>query len=148
MDHIKRALTHDEEEKALHDLDRAFEHLRRGGTESIQRAATKSFFGALKYLNTPSIALKITCLDIPNQKKIRQLKRKAMNKIAEGRTHKADKKTWTAAIDSFRESIELSNEIEDSFPEKTAIRWRLIILAFGTVTILSLIFGIYGIFFS
>lgn len=44
LDHIQRALDTDNEEDALKDLEAAYEHIRRGAVESLQRAATKAFF--------------------------------------------------------------------------------------------------------
>ena len=37
LDHIQRALDMDNEEDALKDLEAAYEHIRRGAVESIQR---------------------------------------------------------------------------------------------------------------
>ena len=59
MDHIQRALDTDNEEDALKDLEAAYEHIRRGAVESLQRAATKTFFDALQVIRYPNLMYKI-----------------------------------------------------------------------------------------
>ncbi len=63
LDHIKRALNTADEEEALKDLEAAYEHLRRGAVESIQRAATKTFFDALQVIRYPNWLYKILFLE-------------------------------------------------------------------------------------
>ena len=108
LDHIKRAVNTSNEEEALKDIEAAHEHVRRCAVESMQRAATKTFFDAMQVIRYPHWTYKILLLDVPDKKRGRELRMKAMKYIASGRSHKSDKSQWIASIKEFETSINLT----------------------------------------
>lgn len=137
LDHIQRALDTDNEEDALKDLEAAYEHIRRGAVESLQRAATKTFFDALHVIRYPNLMYKILLHEVPDKGQIRDLQMKAMEKIADGRSHKSDKDKWKNSIEDFKDAIDASNEIIDKFPNKAEFRFRLLTIVGVIITIAS-----------
>jgi len=71
LEHLQRSINTDDEEDALNDLTEAYEHLRRAAVESVQRAASKEYFEALKSIKIPSLALKVAFLEVPDKGKVR-----------------------------------------------------------------------------
>lgn len=137
LDHIQRARDTDNEEDALKDLDAAYEHIRRGAVESLQRAATKTFFDALQVIKYPNLMYKILLHEVPDKGQIRDLRMKAMEKIANGRSHKSDKGKWKNSIEDFKDAIDASNEIIDKLPNKAEFRFRLLTIVGLIITIAS-----------
>lgn len=143
VEHIQRAVNTDNERDALIDLTEAYEHLRRAGVESVQRAASKVYFDALKSINTPSLALRIAFLEIPDKGKVRKLRMDAMKKIAEGRSNKADKDKWIQSIECFTTAIDYCFELKDMFPSDKEVKYRVLNIAFGVITVVSLLIAIF-----
>ena len=139
LDHIHRALETENVTDALNDLEAAYEHIRRGAVESVQRAATKTFFDAIKIIRYPSWVYKVLFLEVPEKGRVRTLRMTAMKKIADGRSHKSDKGRWKESIKDFMESIDASLEIIDMNPTKNQIRFQLFIIACGAATLLALL---------
>lgn len=137
LDHIQRALNMDNEEEALTDLEAAYEHIRRGAVESLQRAATKAFFDASQVIKYPNWVYKILFLEVPDKGQVRDLRMKAMEKIADGRSHKSDKGKWTNSIEDFKDAIAASNEIIDKLPTKVKFRFQLLTVVAVIITITS-----------
>jgi tetratricopeptide (TPR) repeat protein len=137
LDHIQRALDTDNEEDALKDLEAAYEHIRRGAVESLQRAATKTFFDALQVIRYPNLMYKILLHEVPDKGQIRDLQMKAMEKIADGRSHKSDKDKWKNSIEDFKDAIDVSNEIIDKLPNKAEFRFRLLTIVGVIIAIAS-----------
>lgn len=137
LDHIQRALDTDNEEDALTDLEAAYEHIRRGAVESLQRAATKTYFDALKVIKYPNWMYKILLLEVPDKGQIRDLRMKAMEKIANGRLHKSDKGKWKEAIKDFKDAVDASNGIIDNLPTKAKFRFHLLTIVAVIITIAS-----------
>lgn len=148
VEHIQRAVNTDNENDALNDLTEAYEHLRRAGVESVQRAASKVYFDALESINTPSFALRIAFLEVPDKGKVRKLRMDAMKKIAEGRSNKADKDKWIQSIESFMTAIDYCFELKDMFPSGTEVKYRLLNISFGIITVISLVIAIYAVFYK
>ena len=147
LDHIQRALDMDNEEEALKDLEAAYEHIRRGAVESIQRAATKTYFDALKVIRYPNWLYKILLLEVPDKGRIRDLRMLAMEKIANGRSHKSDKGKWKESIKDFKDAVDASFKIIDMNPTKNQVRFQIFVIICGLVTIFSLAFAILTFFF-
>jgi tetratricopeptide (TPR) repeat protein len=141
LDHIQRALDMDNEEDALKDLESAYEHIRRGAVESVQSAATKTYFDALKVIRYPNWLYKVLLLEVPDKGQVRGLRMNAMEKIARGRSHKSDKGKWLDSIKDFKEAIDDSFKIIDMNPTKAQVRFQLFVIICGLVTISSLIFA-------
>lgn len=148
LEHLQRSINTDNEEDALNDLTEAYEHLRRAGVESVQGAASKVYFDALKTINTPSLALKVACLEVPDKGKVRDLRMNAMKNIVEGRSNKADKDKWVLSIRNFTTTIDSCYKLQDMFPSSAEVKYRLFNIAFGIITILSLLIAIYAYFYK
>lgn len=146
-DHIQRALDTDNEEDALKDLEAAYEHIRRGAVESLQRAATKTFFDAIQVIRYPNFMYKILLYEVPDKGQIRDLRMKAMEKIANGRSHKSDKGKWKNSIEDFKDAIDASNEIINKLPDKAEFRFRLLTIVGLIITIASPLLSILYILF-
>ena len=145
MEHIRRAFLSDTEEELNKDKESAFEHLRRGGTESLQRAAIQKFRKAIDLLEIPSIGLKMAFVEISESKKLRELKRKAIVKLNEGRCLKSDKGSWIDAMHCFRDVIETSFSIIDIYPPKAEIRFGIVQIFSFVITAVSLGVALYSI---
>ncbi|MCJ7445757.1 MAG: hypothetical protein MUO26_14760 [Methanotrichaceae archaeon] len=146
LEHLNRAITTEDEECALDNLTEAYEHLRRAGIESVQRAATKLYWECLEAIKTPSIIYKLAFLEVPDNNRIRELRMNAMRKIADGRMHKSDRNTWIQSIHEFTEAIEYCFELKDMIPSKKDAKFRILGLVFGIITTLSLILNAYLIY--
>ena len=142
LEHLQRAINTDSEEDSLHDLTEAYEHMRRAAVESVQRAATKEYFEALKAIRVPSLALRLSLLEVPDKGKVRELRMEAMNKISEGRSNKADKDNWVKSIEDFKTAIDNCFELKDMFPSNIEVKYRLMNLSFGVITLISLIYAV------
>lgn len=147
LDHIQRALDMDNEEDALKDLEAAYEHIRRGAVESLQRAATKTYFDALKVIRYPNWLYKVLLLEVPDKGRVRDLRMQAMEKIANGRSHKSDKGKWKESIKDFEDAVDASFKIIDMNPTKNRVRFQIFVIICGLVTIFSLAFAIWAFFF-
>ena len=137
LDHIQRALDTDNEKEALKDLESAYEHIRRGAVESLQRAATKTFFDALQVIKYPHWTYKILFLEVPDKGHVRDLRMKAMEKIASGRSQKSNKGKWKNAIKDFEDAIDASIEITNTNPTKVEFRFQLLTIVAIIITIAS-----------
>lgn len=144
LDHIKRAVNASDEENALNDIADAHEHVRRCAVESVQRAATKTFFDALRVIRYPHWMYRLLLLDVPDKKYARKLRMIAMDKIASGRSHKSDKSQWITSLDDFKTSIDASLEIVDMFPSKNQVRIQVFIIICGLIAIFSFLRDIFG----
>jgi hypothetical protein len=142
LEHINRAISSDNEKEAMSDLDSAFEHIRRSGVESVQKAATKLYFDVSEAMNSPSLAIRLSGLKVPDQGEVRKMRMRIMKNIVDGRAQKADRGKWKDSIRSFVEAINLSIELKDMFPPKGEIRFRLFTIACGVVTIVSLVIAV------
>lgn len=142
LDHIKRAVSTSDEEEALKDIEAANEHIRRCAVESVQRAATKTFFDALKVVRYPHWIYKVLLLDLPDKERIRDLRMTAMEKIASGRSHKSDKSQWITSLKDFETAIDSCFEIIDMCPSKNQIRFQAFSIVCGIITIVSLVVAI------
>lgn len=148
LDHLQRALNNsDSEEEALMDLDAAYEHIRRGAVESVQRAATKTFCDALKVIIYPNWMYKVLLLEVPDKGKVRELRMDAMEKIARGRSHKSDKGKWTESIKDFKDAIDSSFKIIDMNPTKVQVRFQVFVVFCGLVTLFSSAFAFWCFYF-
>lgn len=147
VEHISRALITRNEDYGLKELDHAFEHIRRGGVESVQAAAIKIFFETLRAIRIPSFALKITGLEVPDKEEVRQLRMGAMQDIISGRSAKSTGQTWIDAIQHFRNCINKCHQLQDMFPAKAKVRYYILMLIFGIITTLSLILYVFNIRF-
>lgn len=134
LDHIHRALNENDVD-ALKDLEAAYEHIRRGAVESIQRAATKTYFDALKVIRYPNWLYKVLLLEVPDKGRVRDLRMRAMEKIANGRSHKSDKGKWEESIKDFKDAIDASFKIIDMNPTKNQVRFQIFVIICGLVTI-------------
>lgn len=148
LDHIQRALNMDNEKDALKDLESAYEHVRRGAVESVQRAATKTYFDAIKVIRYPNWLYKVLLLEVPDKGEVRDLRMKAMEKIAKGRSHKSDKGKWKESIKDFKDAVDASFKIIDMNPTKAQVRFQLFVIICGLVTISSLIFAFLLFYFG
>lgn len=144
LEHIRRALNTADEEEALRDLEAAHEHLRRGGVESVQRAATKTYSDALQIIKYPNWVYKVLFLEVADEGRVRELRMIARKKIECGRSRKSNKSEWTDALKDFKDAIESSYEIIDKCPNKTKFRSQLFFIICGCITIIS---GVYGFIF-
>ena len=145
MEHMRRAFFSSTEEEINKEMESAFEHLRRGGTESLQRAAIQKFGKAIDLLEIPSIGLKMAFFEISESKKLRELRRKAIVKLNEGRCLKSDKCSWIDAMQCFRDVIETSFNIIDMYPPKAEIRFRIIQMLSFVITAVSLGIALYSV---
>lgn len=141
LEHLQRTINTNNEDEALDDLTEAFEHMRRAAVESVQRAATKEYFETLQAIRIPSLAFRVAFLDVPEKGKVRELRMNAMKKIANGRSNKADKNKWENSIEDFKSAIENCFELKDMFPSNIEVKYRLLNILFGTVTIIALIYA-------
>jgi hypothetical protein len=146
LEHLHRALSVDDEECALDNITEAYEHLRRAGVESVQRAATKLYWDCLECMKTPSILYKLAFLDVPDIGKVRELRMNAMRKIADGRKHKSSRDTWAEAIEDYSEAIEYCFELRDMFPSTKDAKYRVFGLVGIIIGILSLALNVILIF--
>ena len=99
-------------------------------------------------LNLTKMGLRIAFLEIPDKGKVRQLRMDAMKKIAEGRSNKADKDKWIQSIDCFTEAIDYCFELKDMFPSGLEVKYRILNITFGIITLISLLLVIYAIYFK
>ncbi|TFH46969.1 MAG: hypothetical protein E4G94_01225 [ANME-2 cluster archaeon] len=141
LEHLQRTINTNNEDEALDDLTEAFEHMRRAAVESVQRAATKEYFETLQAIRIPSLAFRVAFLDVPEKGKVRELRMNAMKKIANGRSNKADKNKWENSIEDFKSAIENCFELKDMFPSNVEVKYRILNILFGTVTIIALIYA-------
>jgi tetratricopeptide (TPR) repeat protein len=146
LEHLNRAISTEDEECALENLTEAYEHLRRSGVESVQRAATKLYSDCIVSMKTPSIVYKLAFLEVPDKGKVRDLRMKAMRKIKEGRIHKSNRNDWTMAIEDFTQAIDLCIELGDMFPSESDAKYRVILLILGIIGAASVILNIYQYF--
>ncbi len=145
MEHIRRAFFSNTEEEPNKEMESAFEHLRRGGTESLQRAAIQKLGKAIDLLEIPSIGLKMAFVEISESKKLRELRRKAIVKLNEGRCLKSDKGSWIDAMQYFRDVIETSFNIIDMYPPKAEIRFRIVQIFSFVITVISLGIALFSV---
>ena len=143
LEHLQRAINTNEEEEALNDLTEAYEHMRRAAVESVQRAATKEYFETLQVMRMPSLAFRAAFLEVPDKGKVRELRMNAMRKIAKGRSNKADKDKWQSSIEDFKIAIENCSELKNIFPSSIEVKYRIMNLSFGLITVISLIYAYY-----
>ena len=141
LEHIQRVINANDEEEALGDITEAYEHLRRCGVESIQHAASEIYLDTIKLVKTPPLTLRSLFLEVPDKGRVRELRMNAMEKIAAGRSHKADKDIWMDSIAEFKSAIESCFELQDMYPHKAEVRLRQFNIACGIITVLSLIFA-------
>lgn len=141
LEHLQRALNANNEDEALNDLTEAYEHMRRAAVESIQRAATREYFETLNTIKMPSLAFRAAFLEVPDKDKVRKLRMDAMEKIAKGRSNKADKDKWESSIEDFKSAIENCFELKDMFPSNVEVKFRILNISFGLITIVSLIYA-------
>lgn len=128
------------------NLTEAYEHLRRAGTESVERAANKEFNECMEFVRRPDIIYKLCFLSVPDNGKIRQLREQALCKIEAGRLHKSKKETWEESIKEFKDAIKCCKELKELFPNQNDIRFRVFGLVVGLVTIFSVLLNIYQYF--
>lgn len=143
LEHLQRAINTTNEEEALNDLTEAYEHMRRGAVESVQRAATKEYFETLEAIRIPSLAFRVAFLEVPDKGKVRNLRMDAMEKIAKGRSNKADKDKWESSIEDFKSAIENCFELKDMFPSNIEVKYRMLTIMFGLISVISLIYAYF-----
>jgi hypothetical protein len=143
IEHIKRAFFSNTKNEFETDMESAFEHLRRGAVESLQRAANRKLKKAIDLLEIPPFALKLAFVEIPENEKLRELKRRAFTKLNEGRCKKSDKGLWIDAMQCFYDVIEASFDIIDMYPSKAEIRIRIVQVLSFIITVVSLGIAVY-----
>lgn len=148
LEHIQRAINAKKDNEANENITEAYEHLRRGGVESVQLAANKIFIETLKAIRIPSLALRLSFLEVPDKNKVRELRMLAMKKIADGRAHKSDKDKWMESIKDFKTTIETCFELQDMYPTKVQVRYNLFIVFCGVITIASFLLFLLVAFYK
>jgi hypothetical protein len=147
LEHIRRVLNSNDDDEAMNNIIEAYEHLRRGAVESIQQAANKIYLDTINVIKTPPFFAKLLFLEVPDKSKVRKLRMETMKQIAEGRLQKSDKDKWMDSINNFKTAIELCFELQDIYPTKNEIKYRIFNISCGIVTIISLLIAIYALFF-
>lgn len=147
LEHINRALNLDNEEEALDNITEAYEHLRRAGVESLQRAAIKEYYDVLNSIRVPNWGFRFALVDIPDRGRVRELRMNAMKHIAEGRIHKSNKGEWLQAIEDFKSAIDCCAELKNMFPSKVETRYRILTVASVILTLIGFVLGSIGFTF-
>jgi hypothetical protein len=147
LEHINRALNVENEAEALDNITEAYEHLRRAGVESLQRAAIKEYYDVLNSIRVPNWGFRLALVDIPDRGRVRELRMDAMKHIADGRIHKSNKGEWLQALEDFKSAIDCCAELKNIFPTKVETNYRILTVISVILTAVGFVLGAIGFTF-
>jgi hypothetical protein len=96
LTHVGRAISIQDEKKAISELDTAFEHIRRGGVESMQEYVEAKYVDILPRISISEMKCRLVGIRPPNKRKIHEanlLIKDTLSKAREAKPHRRWRKS-------------------------------------------------------